>query len=99
MGRDAQWWPEGNAEFREGTVCVCECVFISYREGISTKEEIETPRKRCIINMSRILTGREEMVPGDGGALSQRDTFVLFILFYFCEPRETRKFPLRKGRE
>lgn len=35
-------------------------VFISSRKRISTKEEIETPRERCIIDTSRVLNGRED---------------------------------------
>ena len=70
-------------------------VFISYKEGISTKEEIETPGRRCIINTSRILADREGMVPRDGRTWSQRDTFLLF--HFFCEPRETRTISLRTG--
>ena len=71
-------------------------MFISYKEGISTKEEIETPGRRCIINTSRILADREGMVPRDGRTWSQRDTFLLFhFFFFFCEPRETRTISLR----
>lgn len=35
-------------------------VFISFRKRISIKEEIEILRERCIIDILRVLNGRED---------------------------------------
>lgn len=81
--RDAPWYLEEKAEFKEEFSFLLFYFFgefISYRERTSTNKEIETPRERWVIDTSRILSGREGLVFRDGGNLSTRDPFVLFIL-------------------